>query len=95
MFLCPPLCFQIHGDHPPPAAEADVHRDPCGDRCDLDAGPAPGLPPVLLLRHGPAARAHSLLHRLARVHHRGLQEDVSPAQDRRGCFQTQTATQSL
>lgn len=68
--------FQIHGDHPSPAAEADFHRDPCGDQRDVDAGSASGLPSVLLLVHRAAAGTHGLLHRLARIHRRGLQEDV-------------------
>lgn len=56
---------QVHGHHPSPAAEADVHGDPCGDRRDLDSGSASRLPSVLLLSHRGAARTHRLLHRLA------------------------------
>ncbi|KAG7214977.1 hypothetical protein INR49_022920 [Caranx melampygus] len=36
--------FLIHGHHLPAAAEAVLHRDPCGDQCDLDPGSAPGFP---------------------------------------------------
>lgn len=67
---------QVHGHHPPTTAEANVHPDPCGDGCHLDAGAASGLPSVLLLGHHDAARTQCLLHRLAWIHHRGLQEDV-------------------
>lgn len=56
---------QVHGHHPPPAAEADVHGDPGGDGRDLDAGFASSLPSVLLLDHHAAAWTHGLLHRLA------------------------------
>lgn len=73
-------CVQIHGYHPPPGAEVVFYTDPRGDRRDVDAGSASRLPPVPLLVHRPAARAHRLLHRLAGVHHSGLQEDVSNAQ---------------
>lgn len=69
-------CCQVHGHHPPTTAETDIHRDPCSDGCHLDAGPPPGLPSVLLLSNHDVARTQRLLHRLAWIHHRGLQEDV-------------------
>lgn len=91
-----PVWGQVHGDHPPPAAEADVHGDPGGDGCDLDAGSASRLPPVLLLDHHAAAWTHRLLHRLAWVHHHGLQEDVSDGITVwRALFWPQSVTNSL
>lgn len=68
---------QIHGHHPSPEAE-DVCDSDKGDHWgDLGVGSSPGLSPVLLFHHGPAAREGRLLHRMARVHTPGLQKDVN------------------
>lgn len=62
------LTLQVHGHHPPSAAAHVLHRDQGGGGSDLGAGSAPGLPSVLLLHHGPAARPGGVLHQLASVH---------------------------
>lgn len=59
------VSLQVHGHHPPPAAEAVFHRDSCGDQHHLGVGSASGLPSVPLLINCGAARTHSLFHRLA------------------------------
>lgn len=83
--------LQVRGHHPPAEAAHVVHADQGGGGRGLDSGAAAGLPPVLLLHHGAAARPRGLLHRLARVHLVGLQEDVSPPRGR--CSHSQTETE--
>ncbi len=68
---------QIYGHHSSPAAEDVCNSDKVGHRGHLGAGSSAGLPPILLLRHGPATRQGGLLHRLAWVHFPRLQNDVN------------------
>lgn len=68
--------LQVHGHHPPPEAATLIHTDQSDHWCDLGACFPARLPAVLLLRCGPAARSHRLLHQLARIHRHGLQENV-------------------
>ncbi len=68
---------QIYGHHSSPEAEDVFNSDKGGHRGHLGAGSSAGLPPILLLRHGPAARQGSLLHRLAWVYCPRLQNNVN------------------